>query len=444
MRLSTLFQLSVLPLACHAQKELIDAMKHDIQQLNSVNFDKVLETSKHLTVSSVWYFKSSNHVDRDFLDEYNKVAIQNKKMLKILAFDCEATPNNEKHCARLKIESTPHIRIYPQTPQPHFEYTGEKTAVGIQKVLTRLMGSKVTKVKDADEFKKLKTLNPSKQKIFLFTSNKKIASVFKGMSTDSVFARTAEFYFVGEADSTNSAIAEAANAHKQKKYPVVMMISKGKTTWYGAKKDQSLEFLALHEWINVNSESGMGDKVKDISGVEDDTPAESELVKEMHMKTYNDICFKQKNICALYLQDDATLSDADAAKIVGWESHFDSMANQASNQGRTAARFSWTWADVSLQQDLLTKLKESEVKEADRQGRDEEEWKFPTLIMVKPPKRKRDESTLSYLRIGGDVSTDNVKEMVEKVISGSTWSKGNEVTWKMREKVDKKKGKEEL
>ena len=56
---------------------------------------------------------------------------------------------------------------------------------------------------------------------------------FKGLSTDSVFERTTEFGFVGEvgAGGVGDEIAEAAGK-SAKKAPVLMMISKGKTSWY--------------------------------------------------------------------------------------------------------------------------------------------------------------------------------------------------------------------
>lgn len=435
--------------------ELINAMKHDIQQVHALNFDTVLDTVKHLTVASVWYFKSSNKADREFLDTYNSLASQNKKMLKILAFDCDANAANQKHCARVGVESYPHVRLYPQFPQPNFEFTGEKSLKRMQKTLNKLMGSKVTSYPSdsatkLEDFKKAKNANPSKQKVYLFTSKKDVPVMLKGLSTDTVFARTGEYYFIPEADGANKDLAEAAGALKQKKLPVIMKITKGKTTWYGAKKDQPLDYLSIHEWINADSESGMGDKVKDnVSGVEEEAPEqEMERVKEVHSKTINDLCLRQKNICAIYLQDGKALAEKDIDKISGWESHFDNMANQASTQGRNAARFSWMWADVSLQKSLKEVLVKQEAQEADRQGRDPEDWTFPTIIMVKPPKRKRDEKMFSYLRLSGDATTENVKEMVEKVVSGSTWSKGDLPKWVVREKepvVKKEKaGKQEL
>jgi len=278
--------------------------------------------------------------------------------------------------------------------------------------------------------------------------------MLKGLSTDTVFSRTGEYYFIPESNGANKDLAETAGALKQKKLPVIMKISKGKVSWYGAKKDQPLDYLSIHDWINSDSESGMGDKIKDtLSGQEEEVPEmEIERVKELHAKTINDLCLKQKNICAIYLTNGQTspdtgavkLDEKDIDKISNWETHFDNMANQASTQGRNAARFSWMWSDVTLQKDLVKVLQEQEAKEADRQGRDIEEWEFPTLIMVKPPKRKRDEKMFSYLRISGKPTTENVKDMVEKVVSGSTWSKADVPKWSVREKVKAAKVKQEL
>lgn len=68
------------------------------------------------------------------------------------------------------------------------------------------------------------------------------------------------------------------------------------------------------------------------------------------------------------------------------------------------------WADVTLQTDLIAKLKEEEAKIAERRGEEPEEFKYPTLIMVKPPRKKREEKFFSYVRLPADaeVSKDSV------------------------------------
>ena len=73
----------------------------------------------------------------------------------------------------------------------------------------------------------MKKKNPSKSKVVLFSDKKKPPTVFKGLSTDTVFQRTVEFAFVGP-DATE--VSDAAGAGK-KKLPAVAIISKGKAVW---------------------------------------------------------------------------------------------------------------------------------------------------------------------------------------------------------------------
>ncbi len=211
----------------------INPMKHDIQAVTSVNFEKVLSTALPLTVSAVWYhgdLKSSGE-DKAFLDTWNQLAGNFKKQLKILSVDC-SQGGNKKLCERVGVKSTPHIQIYPQSPQPHFQYTGAKTNEELQKILRRLMGSKVNPITTPEEFTSFKSKNPTKQKILLFSDKRKAPPMLKALSTDTVFARTVEFSFVGEVGTNvqSDAIVELAGK-PAKKTPVLMMISKGKTMW---------------------------------------------------------------------------------------------------------------------------------------------------------------------------------------------------------------------
>ena len=104
------------------------------------------------------------------------------------------------------------------------------------------------------------------------------------------------------------------------------------------------DYLALHGWININSESGMGDKVKDASGEEaPEVEVEVEKVRELHQKTSGELCFKQKNICAVYLHDGSSTEgkpdDKSADMISGFESQFEPKSDRG-------IRFSFMHADI--------------------------------------------------------------------------------------------------
>lgn len=407
----------------------IDAMKHNVMQVYLNNFDQNLNTQLPLTVSTVLYYSGSNKADKAAVEVFDDVATKSKKMLKVMAMDCD---DAKKHCDRVGVKSTPHVQIYPQSPRPHFKYEGAIESEALLKQLYKLIpGDKIKTLTKAEEWTEFKKSRPTKTKIALFSDKKKPPTLLKGLSTDSVFARTVEFVFVGP---DGDAVAEAAGA-KKKKTPAVMMVSKGKTTWY---KEKDLSFMALHEWINVNSESGMGDSVKAADGSEAETEeAEYEKVRELTAKSQHDVCFKQKAVCAIYLSNGA-LDDKSADKIAEFESKFASKSDRG-------VQYTWMWLDVSVETEFKNVIEEQEKKQAEREERDVVPFAYPTMIFVKPPKKKREEKMLTYMRLGdGKVTKDAVGDMVEKISGGATYTRADLPKFTVRaKKAAAKKGKKE-
>lgn len=413
----------------------IDAMKHDINQLYQHNFDSVIGTSLPLTVSSVLYFKGSSSADATFIDtHYNGVAERTKKMLKVAAVDCDDAP---KMCERVGVKETPHVHIYPQSPRPHFRYEGKMETESILNQLYKLVpGDKVNMFKSLDEFNGWKKRNPIKPKIVLFSDKKKPPTILKGLSTDSVFARTVEFAYVNTALEEGDAIAADTGA-KKKKQPAIMQISKGKNIFY---KEEDKAYGKLYDWINLTSESGMGDTVKGVGGSAEvgAEEIEYEKVRELHAKSQRELCTGQKNICAIYLSN-GPLPEKDIDMITKFESKFEAKNDRG-------VKYNWMWLDVSVEEKFKTVIEEQEVKQAEREDRDVEQFAYPTMIFVKPPKKKREEKLLTYLRLPGEgVQESTVADVVERIAGGATYIRTDLPTFTVRSKVaPKKKGKEEL
>jgi len=424
--------------ASFGKKVEIDAMRHDIMQVYHNNFDRVISSTQPLTVSAVLYFRSSQAQHGDLIDNvYNEVAKKTKKMLKVAAFDCDI-PAAKKHCERVGVTGTePHVQIYPQSPRPAFKYEGEMTEDALLKLLYKLIPSSginiLTEAKAFDEFKKK---NPTKPKLILFSDKKKPATMWKGLSTDSVFTRTVEFAYVSVAEAAGDAVAEAAGA-KKKKLPAVLMVTRGKNAWY---KEKDMSFIALHEWINVNSESGMGDTVRGADGQHDSAGVEEpeyEKVRELHAKSQHELCFKQKNICGIYLSD-GKLDDKVADTINEFESAF-------APKGDRGAKYSWMWLDVSVESEFKRTIEEQETRQAAKEDRDVGLFAYPTMIFVKPPKKKREEKMLTYIRMesGQKVDHKTVGAIVEKIGSGATYTRSDLPKFTVRTQAKKAK-KEEL
>ena len=68
------------------------------------------------------------------------------------------------------------------------------------------------------------------------------------------------------------------------------------------------------------------------------------------------------------------------------------------------------------------------------------------MIFVKPPKKKREEKLLTYVRMesGSKVSASSVGSMVERIGSGATYTRADLPKFSVRAKPEKKKKKDEL
>jgi hypothetical protein len=82
----------------------------------------------------------------------------------------------------------------------------------------------------------------------------------------------------------------------------------------------------------------------------------------------------------------------------------------------------------------------AEKKEAEKQGRDVETLKYPTMIFVKPPKKKREEKLLTFARLnnGDAVNKANVANLTEKISGGTTYHRQKLPDFIKREKAKKR------
>merc|ERR1719415_425275 len=79
-----------------------------------------------------------------------------------------------------------------------------------------------------------------------------------------------------------------------------------------------MTFSALKDWVNLHSESGMGDKLggagggKEEESIEEAKPWLVQEVPELTAKSHQDVCFKGEGLCVIYLKDgEATPAEID-------------------------------------------------------------------------------------------------------------------------------------
>merc|ERR1719498_2330255 len=120
-----------------------------------------------------------------------------------------------------------------------------------------------------------------------------------------------------------------------------------------------MNFRDIYTWVNLYSESGMGDKVHTKGSAEEQEVTLEEAkpwlvqeVPELTAASQADICFKGEGLCVIYLRNGA-LSDDDTSLLKSMKSKFTS---QLEGRGTT---FKWMWMDLSVAtgiQSLIDKI----------------------------------------------------------------------------------------
>merc|ERR1719330_576590 len=190
-----------------------------------------------------------------------------------------------------------------------------------------------------------------------------------------------------------------------------------------------MKFLALKDWVNLHSESGMGDKVsgagqKQEESIEEAKPWLVQEVPELTAKSQQDICFKGEGLCVIYLKD-GELSDAETNMLTGLSKKFTS---QLSDRG---AKMKWMWLNTALELAYKELFKPAQL---------------PSAVVFNPHKRLR----FASLDHGeeGEVKGDKagITSLMDKVLGGDARFKmvpGQKLpAWAQREA--EKPGKKEL
>jgi len=382
---------AALPVLGDAGKVEIQAMKHDIQQIQASTFDGVIGKFRDSAVSALWFFKEDNSADQKFLEEYNKVASEMKGMAKVTAISCTEFG---KFCEKQGVKETPTVMIYPPNPVPAFKIEGKLEQKPIAGKLAKFMPDKVTKLtkENTDTFL---SSNPSEPKLLLFSNKKSIPTMWKALSVDTVFKRTVKFGFVSE-DET-----DIVQRFKVKKFPTVIMQRGGKGETKETYKGE-LKFMALKDWVNPYAESGMGDKMAGAGGagkeesMEEAKPWLVQEVPELTLKSHKDVCFKGEGLCVIYLKDGAA-TQADMDMLTGLSKKFTS---QLSDRG---AKMKWMWMNLAV---------ESSYKDLFQPAQ------LPSAVVFNPHKRLRF-TTMDHgedNEIKGD--QQGIEKLLDKVLGG--------------------------
>jgi len=408
---------SLFLLAHGAESVKIESMKHDIQQITAPNFDGIVGKFRDSAVTSIWFFKDTAE-DKKFLDVYNEVAKDLKGMAKVVAMSCDDWP---VFCDKNNVKTTPSVMIYPTNPIPAYLWEGKMEAKAISGRVAKSIPDHATVLtkENGDGFL---TTEPTKPKVLLFSNKKTPPTILKALSSETVFRRTVKFAFIPQEE------ADLVKRFKVTKFPTIMMQRGAKAEVKETYKGE-MNFLALKEWINLFSESGMGDTVKSASGKEEESIEEAkpwlvQEVPELTGKSANDICFKGEGLCVIFLKD----GDVSAAETDMLTSLSKKFTSQLSDRG---AKMKWMWMNLALESAFKEMFKPEQM---------------PSAVVFNPHKRLR----FTNLDHGedNDVKGDEagLTKLMDKVLGGDARFKmvpGQKLP-SFATRDDKKAGKSEL
>ncbi|CAJ1439428.1 unnamed protein product [Effrenium voratum] len=369
-----------------------EAMEHDIMQIQASSFDGIISKFRDSSVASLWFFNEDSKEDAKFLDEYNKVAGEMKGMAKVCAINCK---EYSSFCEKQGVKETPAVMIYPVNPVPAFKLEGKLDSKAVFNKLAKFMPDQTEKL-TKDNIDKFLTTDVTKPKALLFSNKKSVPLMWKALSTETVFKRTVKFGFVTEDQ------ADVVQRYKAQvsKFPTVLIQQGAK----GEKKDVykgELKFLSLKDWVNLHSESGMGDKVSSPGGAKEETMEESkpwlvQEVPELTAKSHQDVCFKGDGLCVIYLKD-GEASQAEIDMLTGLSKKYTS---QLSDRG---AKMKWMWMNLATESTYKDLFQPSQL---------------PTAAVFNPHKRLR----FTMLDHGeeGEVKGDEqgIIKLLDKVLGG--------------------------
>jgi len=362
----------------------IEAMEHDIQDLTAKNFDTVIGKFRDSAVAALWFYKPGEKADKDFLEAYNAVAKELKGMIKVTSMSCDDWP---VFCKQHDVVTTPMVKVFPVNPQPAYVYSGELSTKKLSNHLSKLIQSKVT-VLTKENVDTFLATDVTKPRVLLFSNKDKVPTILKALSSDSVFIRSINFGFVTEKET------EIVNKYKVKKFPQILMLR-------GAKAEQKemykggMTFAEIFEWVNLYSESGMGDKVKGGGGAEESAeeakPWLIQDIPEFTGPSHQDICIKPDGLCVIYLTD-GPITDKETSMLTSLKGKYTS---QLSDRGTI---LKWMYMNLALEPEYKT-LFAPDVT--------------PGVVIFNPHKRLR------FTKLEEKTATsENIAGLVDKLMGG--------------------------
>jgi len=310
-------------------------------------------------------------------------------MAKITVINCDDWP---VFCKEHEATETPAIKLFPVNPMPAYKFKGKMEKGAMSKAVSKMIQNLSTEL-NKDNLDGWLTSDATKPKVILFSNKDKVPTILKALSSETVFRRSIKFGFFKQAD------AEAAGAAKRfnvKKYPSFLMLRGGKLEQKEMYKGE-MNFREIQQWVNLYSESGMGDKVHTKGGeaeqeqtLEEAKPWLVQEVPELTSASQADICFKGEGLCVIFCREGAITTE-DTSLLTGLKSKFTS---QLEGRGTT---FKWMWIDLAVEKNFAALFELPET---------------PGVVVFNPHKRLR------FTKLEGKATATGVQSLIDKILGG--------------------------
>jgi hypothetical protein len=228
-----------------AAESMYNPQKSSVTTFNTKNFEKQVTLNREKGISVVQYYKASEENSTMDKGQFEKFGIEQKKMLRVGALDCEEFASM---CDKEGITEYPTYRVYPPFPVPPQDHKSGATELNtdvLKKMAYKHIGNRVIDItsQNHDVFK---SDNPGKPKVLLFTDKAKTPIVYRALST--YFDKTLEFGLVKKEDEA------LVKKYKVSKFPHFLILKPGEKLPITYKGDD-FSYSELFEFINIYSET---------------------------------------------------------------------------------------------------------------------------------------------------------------------------------------------
>eukprot|EP00921_Rhytidocystis_pertsovi_P004774 GHVQ01008302.1.p1 GENE.GHVQ01008302.1~~GHVQ01008302.1.p1 ORF type:complete len:507 (-),score=94.49 GHVQ01008302.1:1227-2747(-) len=383
---------------------LVDSMIHHITVLTPQNYNTKIRQFRDRQISVVLFGSALNEECKALVEgEFDKLAKEMKGLAVVGAVDCDMYT---ALCGDNGVQSTsyPTVMIYPVNPFPPYEFKESVTVGHLKKHLSRLIPSNV-EVVDAQNFDMFLAGVVSQPKVVLFSEKKNPPVLFKALSN--AFKDNLRFGLVNTSVPQNM---ELSKRWRISNMPRLVVIKTGQAPKsandlhpheiYKGK----LTFDALHDWLNVFSETfGLGGGFTDKGSIDkasqEGKPWLIQRVPEVTLDSHVDVCFhkgkQSKGLCVIYLKDGGPLTIEETSMLENLSELFTSHLEDR------GAAFRWMWMDVAVEEGFR------ELFEVDSTS-------LPSVVVFNPHKRLR----FTSLPPDTPATLETMKDLLNKIAGG--------------------------